>query len=64
MLGLEVEYGTILTFRLDGELAHRWGEFRERFNINSSDFLRTALIERMAKWPELAASTRAADTHA
>lgn len=52
-----MEYDTIITVRLDTDLAQRWADFKERFNVNTSDFVRTAMDERMAKWPQMTAAS-------
>ena len=51
-----MDYDTTISMRLDPELAKRFGEFRLRYSINVSEFLRRALVDRMDKWPEMAAT--------
>lgn len=42
-----MEVVTTISAQLDPDLAHRLALFRQRYSINLSEFLRTALVERM-----------------
>lgn len=51
-----MEYETILSVRLDEDLAAKFATFREKYDLNASEFIRKAIAERMARWQADAAS--------
>lgn len=51
-----MDYETILTVRLDNDLATKFGEFRKQYSLNASDFVRQAIVYRMEHFAEMVAT--------